>query len=282
MKNIYKLRFTFYELKSQSKSQIDYICKMLKNLRTIIIDDEERAINSLSTLLNLYVPEVKIEATCKNVPDGVIAIQKYQPQLVFLDIEMPEYNGFEIFKFFKEVDFEVIFVTAYNDFALKAFEVSAIDYLLKPVDIDKLKLAIEKAIQKLNNQDIQSRLEILQDNYKNNQFYKIALPVSDGLIFVNTEDIMYLEADGAYTEVWTKDGSKIVVSKKMKFFEEVLDSNPCFFRSHRSYIVNINFIKKYSKSENYISLDNGKTISIARDRKAHFEQQLKDNNLSVG
>ncbi|MBK7666878.1 MAG: response regulator transcription factor [Sphingobacteriaceae bacterium] len=251
-------------------------------LNAIIIDDEERARNTLSSLLLSYCPGINIVEACSNVPDGVIAINKHKPNVVFLDIEMPEYNGFELLNFFRDIDFEIIFVTAYNEHALKAFEVSAIDYVLKPVDIDKLKSAVEKAEKKLTGFDMQVRLDILKESFKTEQFNKIALPVADGLLFVETSEISYLEADGAYTEVWLRNGSKIVVSKKLKFFEEVLDKRANFFRSHRSYIVNINFIKKYNKSDNALTLDNGKTIIISRDRKSDFEQQLKDNKLTVG
>ncbi|MDX2172268.1 MAG: LytTR family DNA-binding domain-containing protein [Bacteroidota bacterium] len=251
-------------------------------INAILIDDEERARDSLRALLTSYCPNVNIVAECANVPDGVLAINQKRPQLVFLDIEMPEYNGFELLSFFREVDFEIIFVTAYNEYALKAFEVSAVDYILKPVDIDKLQVAVEKAESRLNTFDMQNRLEVLRESFKTEQFNKIALPVSEGLLFVDTADIVYLEADGAYTEVWLRNGSKIVVSKKIKFFEDVLDKRPNFFRSHRSYLVNINFIKKYNKSDNALTLDNGKTIVISRDRKAEFEQQLKNNNLTIG
>ncbi len=254
----------------------------MNKIKAIIIDDEERARETLSSLLGMYCDQVEIVATCSNVPEGVLAINTHRPNVVFLDIEMPEYNGFELLNFFREVDFEIIFVTAYNDYALKAFEVSAVDYVLKPVDIDKLEIAVEKVASKLNGFDMQNRLDVLKDSFKTEQFNKIALPVAEGLLFVETNEIVYLEAEGAYTEVWLKNGSKITVSKKIKFFEDVLDNRQNFFRSHRSYIVNINFIKKYSKSDNALTLDNGKTIVISRDRKTEFEQQLKNNNLTVG
>ncbi len=251
-------------------------------ISAIIIDDEERARAALSSLLEKFCPEVTIVASCANVPDGVLAINKLRPMLVFLDIDMPEYNGFELLNFFREVDFEIIFVTAYNEFALKAFEVSAVDYLLKPVDIDKLKAAITKASQRLGSSQITDKLEVLKSAFSSNPFTKIALPLADGLHFVNTNDIMYLEADGAYTEVWLNDGSKQVVSKKLKFFEDILEKKPNYFRSHRSYIVNINYVKKYSKSDNLLLLDNGKTLLISRERKSDFENQLKENNITVG
>lgn len=254
----------------------------MNKIQAIIIDDEARARNTLSTLLKEYHPQVDIVASCANVPDGVLAINQKRPQLVFLDIEMPEYNGFELLSFFREIDFQVIFVTAYNEYAIKAFEVSAVDYLLKPVDIDKLKSAIAKVEEKLNSFDMQNKLEVLKDSFKTGQFNRIALPVSEGLLFIEVPDIVFLEAEGSYTNVWLRNGSKILVSKKLKFFEEILDARPNFFRSHRSFIVNINFLKKYNKNESSLTLDNGKTAYISRDRKAEFEEQLRQYKLTVG
>lgn len=251
-------------------------------IEAILIDDEDRARRTLEALLNEYCPQVKVVETCANVPDGVLAINKRKPKLVFLDIEMPEYNGFELLNFFREVDFEIVFVTAYNEYAIRAFEVSAIDYLQKPVDIEKLKTAVAKVESKLKHSDMQDRLSLLKENVAAQQFNKIALPVADGLLFVDVNEILLLEADGAYTTVWLKNASSLLVSKKIKFFEEVLEERKHFFRSHRSYIVNINFIKKYNKGEGALLLDNGKTVYISRERKNDFEAQLKDNKLTVG
>ena len=251
-------------------------------IKALIIDDEKRAINTLRSLLEMYVENVEIVATCTNVPEGVKAIQSHAPQIVFLDIEMPEYNGFQLLDFFRNIDFEIIFITAYNDYAIRAFEASAIDYLLKPVDIDLLKKAVEKATEKIGREYVKLKMEILREKYQSNQFKKIALPTAEGLFFVETKEIVLLEADGSYTEVWLSHGSKMVISKKLKFFEEVLQDNPGFFRSHRSYIVNINRINKYSKRESMISLENGKSVMISRNKKAEFEKQLKDLNISVG
>jgi two-component system, LytTR family, response regulator len=254
----------------------------MAKIKAIIIDDEDRARNSLSLLVKEYCEQVEIIDSCSNVPEGVISINKNRPDLVFLDIEMPEYNGFELLSFFREVDFQIIFVTAYNDYALRAFEVSAIDYLLKPVDIDKLKNAVEKVVQRTQNSELENRIEILSEALKTKEFNKIALPMQDGMSFVLTSDIVYLEADGSYTEVWLKNGSKILVSKKLKFFEDVLSDKSNFFRSHRSFIVNINYIDKYSKSDSGLVLENGKNIIISRERKFEFEQILKENGIWVG
>ncbi len=253
----------------------------MESIKAIIIDDEERARNTLRTLLKEYCPQVEVLASCANIPEGVLNINQKRPQLVFLDIEMPEYNGFELLSFFRDIDFQIVFVTAYNEYALKAFEVSAVDYLLKPVDIDKLKIAVDKAAKRIEV-PIQQNVEVLKDTFKTGQFNKIALPVSEGLLFIEVPDIVYLEAEGAYTNVWLKNGSKILVSKKMKFFEEILDTRSNFFRSHRSFIVNINFLKKYNKNDSSLLLDNGKVVYISRERKAEFEEQLKLNKVTVG
>jgi two-component system LytT family response regulator len=252
-----------------------------KTINAIIIDDEERARRTLRLLIETFCPDVKILGTYKNVPEGVLAINKLNPQLVFLDIEMPEYNGFELLGFFRDIDFEIIFVTAYNQYALKAFEVSAVDYLLKPVDSDLLVKAINKVGNRLQNNSMKERLSALQVNTQNEVFKRIALPVSDGLLFIEIEEIVLLEADGAYTSVFLKDGSEILVSKRLKFFEEVLKERPAFYRPHRSFIVNINFVKKLNRNESTLELDNKKSIPLPRNKKSEFEDLLKRFNLVV-
>ena len=219
----------------------------MKTIKAIIIDDEERARNTLSSLLLNYCPEINILATCSNVPDGVIAINIHKPDVVFLDIEMPDYNGFELLGFFREIDFDIIFVTAYSEYAIKAFEISAVDYILKPIDIDQLKNSVEKLKQKKLHSQMQEQIELLKESYKGDDIRKIALSMSNGLTFVEVADIVFLEADGAYTTFFLKDGQKILVSKKLKFYEDILSNRSFFFRTHRSYFINVNFIKKYSR-----------------------------------
>ena len=253
----------------------------MKTIKAIIIDDEERARNTLSSLLLNYCPEINILATCSNVPDGVIAINIHKPDVVFLDIEMPDYNGFELLGFFREIDFDIIFVTAYSEYAIKAFEISAVDYILKPIDIDQLKNSVEKLMQKKLHSQMQEQIELLKESYKGDDIRKIALSMSNGLTFVEVADIVFLEADGAYTTFFLKDGQKILVSKKLKFYEDILSNRSFFFRTHRSYFINVNFIKKYSRSENAILMDNGTSITISRDRKQEFETLLKELRVSI-
>lgn len=253
----------------------------MKNLHAIIIDDEERARTSLSSLLINYCQDITVLATCSNVPDGVLAINKHKPDVVFLDIEMPDYNGFELLGFFREIDFDIVFVTAYSQFAVRAFEVSAIDYILKPVEIETLQKAVEKVRQKKLQDSLQQRLELLKESYKNEDIRKIALPMGDGLLFIELVDMVLLEADGAYTNVFLKNGSKILVSKKLKFFEDLLANRTGFFRPHRSHIININFIKKYIRGEHIILMDNQFIVSLSRERKQDFETTLKQLGLSL-
>lgn len=253
---------------------------MNQNLKAIIVDDEERARNTLSTLIKEFCPNVAIEAKCENVLDAVEQIKKIQPDIVFLDIEMPEYNGFELFDFIEDVNFEVIFVTAYDQYALKAFEVSAIDYLLKPVEIELLQKAISKAEKKRSPKEFKDQISILKSSYKSEDIKKIALPLLDGLTFVDIADIVVFSADGAYTNVVFKDRNKILVSKRLKFFEDLLENRPVFFRAHRSSLINVNFIQKYLKGKNTIIMDNNLEISLARERKSEFELLLKELEIS--
>ncbi len=244
-------------------------------LKAIIIDDEERARHSLSALLQEFCPEVQVIGTAANVPDGVLAINKLRPDLVFLDIEMPEYNGFELLGFFRDVDFEFVFVTAYNEHALRAFEVSAVDYLLKPVEIGLLQAAVEKVRQRRFASTMQQRITVLQEAFKGDDLKRIALTVNDGLLFVEVADIELLEADGAYTRVVLHNGTSMLVSKKLKLFEDILLHRPNFARPHRSYILNLNFVKKYARGESLLIMDNGTSIPVAREKKGDFEAMLK-------
>jgi two-component system, LytTR family, response regulator len=250
-------------------------------LHAVIIDDEERSRHVLASLLEQYCPSVQIAGTASNVPEGVLAINKHKPDVVFLDVEMPEYSGFELLDFFREIDFEIIFVTAYSQYAIRAFEVSAVGYLLKPVEIDSLQQAVDRVKQRKQQVANQQRLQLLRDTMQSEEVRRIALPMGDGLMFVEVTDIVFLEADGAYTHVFLRNGSKILVSKRLKFFEDVLANRKIFFRPHRSHLININCIRKYVRGEGTLMMDNNSHLSLSRERKMEFETLLKDLNLSI-
>ncbi len=249
-------------------------------IKAIIIDDEERARNGLRQLLEMTAPEVEILALCEDVPKGVIAINQHQPDVVFLDVEMPQYSGLQIGQFFKQMDFRIIFVTAYSEYAIKAFELSAVDYLLKPVQAEKLTAAISKLKERQSSNFMSERMELAETSIEGKDFNRIALPVSDGFLFVEIKDILLLEADGAYTKVFLADGSELLVSKRLLFFENVLEDRPCMIRVHRSYLVNFNFVKHYSKTDSSLLLDNERSISVPKNNKAIIEEALK--RIKVG
>jgi two-component system LytT family response regulator len=267
------------EVGERDKANFPQFCRRM--IKAIIIDDEEGARITLNALLTDFCQDVQVLELCSNVPDGVRAINRLNPDVVFLDIEMPDYNGFELPEFFREINFEIVFVTAYSQYAIKAFEVSAIDYLLKPVEIGQLQNAIEKVKIKAGNRDIIHRLELMKETYKGEEVRKIALPMSDGLIFVETADILYFEADRVYTHVFLRNGSRLTVSKPLRTFEEVLQEKPTFYRPHRSYLINLNCMTRYQRGDGMITLENGQLIGISREKKQEFEQVLRDLKLTI-
>lgn len=244
-------------------------------MKAILIDDEARARSALETMLSLFHPEIVVCASCADVPQGVLAINKLQPDVVFLDIEMPGYSGFELLDFIPNPTFAIVFVTAYSEYAIKAFEVSAIDYLLKPVTEQTLGQAVAK-VQKLREQhQLKERLETLAENMRSDSIRRIALPVAEGLLFVETNHLQTLSADGSYTQVTLHNNSRLVISKKLGYFEEILSSRSNFFRIHRSHIINLNYVKKYNRFDHTLLMDNGTLLPIAKDRKADFEKSLE-------
>ena len=243
-------------------------------LKAIVIDDEVRAQRVLKNLLENFCEGVEVVECCSSVADGVLAINKLEPDVVFCDIEMPQHSGLQLLSFFKEVNFELIFATGYSEYAIKAFEMSAIDYLLKPIQLEKLESAIEKVRKKTHLNQMQNRLETLKENFDGELITKIALPVLEGLLFVAVMDIAYLAADGSYTTVWKKNGESILISKKLKFFEDMLHNNPKFYRAHRSSLINLNSIIHYAKRDGLVTLENDKIVKIAREKKAEFESKI--------
>lgn len=240
-------------------------------IRSIIVDDEPAARSLLRKLINEHCAGIEVLDEAPDLKTAVKLINKHKIELVFLDIEMPNENGFALFEYFDTPTFETIFCTAYSDFAIKAFEVSAVDYVLKPLSISKLKVAIEKAIKLVGQNQVINRVNALKENLTVNKLQKIALPLSDGMIFIKIEDIYYFEADGSYTHVITKENNYLVC-KKIKEFDELLNDDNRFFRVHRSYFVNIQQIKKYSKKEGAtLIFDNNKIIPVAREKKNEFD-----------
>lgn len=246
------------------KSELNF-----KLMKTYLLDDERNCTDVLRVLLQKYCPDVHITGVFNDSEAALEAIRKERPALLFLDIEMPIFNGFELLLHFEPLDFKIIFTTAYDQYAVKAFKFNALDYLLKPVDKDELMAAVHKAKQGGNPTSAQlSSAQYL----KNNPIpERIALPVGYELLIVEVCDIQYFESEGAYVSVFLKEEKKpIVLSKSLREFEELLN-NPGFFRVHNSFLVNLRHVKKIMKADSgEIVMANGRSLPISRAKKAEL------------
>jgi two-component system LytT family response regulator len=238
----------------------------------VLIDDSEEATIAFKKLLLQVAPDVQIAGEATNIADAVKLIHKHKPQIVFSDIEMPVLSGLQLLDFFnvEDINFELIFVTNYSEYAVKAFQLSAIDYLLKPVDPELLRKAIDKVRQSKNYRQAERNMA-LKHIVNSNSFEKIALPLADGLRFVEIDTIAVMKADNVYTEVELQNGETILVSKPLKSFEKILAQQLGFFRTHRSFLINLHAVKSFLRSDGgVIVMENDRQIPIARDRKDEF------------
>ena len=236
----------------------------MNRLTCIIVDDEKNARLSLRGILEENFPGIDILADAKDVPEAVKAIHQHRPEIVFLDIEMPGHSGLSILDFFdrKQIDFKIIFVTAYSEYAINAFELSAIDYILKPIQKEVLERAIQK-VSKLQNQE----LELLKENIRADTDKKVAIKSSDGLDIIYIKEIKYIKANSSYTEVFLINDQKLFTTKKLREFE-ILEKMGNFLKIHRSHIVNIKQIKRITKVEKgTILMKDGEELSITPDKK---------------
>lgn len=240
-------------------------------ITAIIIDDENKGRLALRQKIADYCPDVAIIAEASNGQEGIEMIEMHKPQLVFLDIEMPRVNGFEMLNQLKDKNFHLIFTTAYDHYAIKAIKYSAFDYLLKPIDIEELKQAIDKIRNTRANQ-LKNQVELLEHNIKNPKIAlnKLAIPTLDGLCFYNLSDLVHLEASSNYTNLFFLDGKKVLASKTLKDFEELLPEDT-FFRPHHSHIINLKYISKYIKGDGgQLELTNGSIVDVSRRKKEEF------------
>lgn len=241
-------------------------------IKAVIIDDEKSAREILSGMLKNYCPEVEITGMANSVKKGIELIQKLQPDLVFLDIKMPLGSGFDLLESIAKINFEVIFTTAYDQYALKAIKFSALDYLLKPIDVLELKAAVKKVSESKSQHLLNKKLETFIENItaKNKQLTKIVIPLSDGFKVIEVKDIIRCQSDRNYTNIFIADGSKILSSRTLKDFEELL-SEYNFFRIHQSHLINLNKVKFYGKGRGgQVELSDGSTVDIARSKRAEF------------
>jgi two-component system LytT family response regulator len=244
-------------------------------MKCILIDDEQKAREMLRILLEKNFPELEIVGETSNIPEGVKLIHRMQPDVVFLDIEMPIYSGLELLDFFdkEQVQFKIIFVTAYAEHALKAFRLAAVDYLLKPIQLPQLAEAVNKL--KKNEPTSLQQLDALQQNLSGTKSERIALSLSEGLTIVELKDILYLKAEGSYTNVVLSGGKKILISKVLGEFV-FLTEHHSFFRTNRSFIINIEKVKRIGRNGNEVILEGEVDIPVTPERKSDLLDLFKN------
>jgi two-component system LytT family response regulator len=244
-------------------------------LRVIIVEDEKRSMETLKNLLKSYCEEVEVVAMATNVNEGIKAINMHRPDLVFLDIEMQSHTGFDLLDQVEYREFEVIFTTAFEQYAIKAIKFSAFDYLLKPLDPKELQEAVRQAAGKISNHAAADRIDHLLQNIDNSKGNSITLSTAEGIEFVQLDEIVRIEANGAYTNFYLKRDRQIMVSKNLKEYERLL-SEFHFLRIHNSNIINLKEVKRYIKSEGgAVEMKNGDRVPISHSRKEGFLEAMK-------
>jgi two-component system, LytTR family, response regulator len=241
-------------------------------INAILVDDEPRNLRILKNLLEEFCPQVTVTGEAESSGAAITLIRNNEPDLVFLDIEMPFGNAFDLLDKLMPVNFHVIFVTAFDNYALKAFRYCALDYLLKPVDIDDLKTAVQKVSDRVKEKNMNQKLDIFLKNIKGGKssLQKIGLPTNEGLFFTNVEDIVRCEASGSYTIIYLTDKQKFIVSKTLKEYEDLLPPGE-FCRIHHSHIINLAYVKKYFKGRGgYIEMQDNTNIEVSTRKRDEF------------
>lgn len=241
-------------------------------VRSVIIDNEKKSRKTLRNFLQKYCHDVEILGEADGVASGIELIEKTNPDLVFLDIEMDDGTGFKLLESMDDIQFNVIFVTAYSNYAIKAFKISAVDYLLKPINPEELIAAIDKFQKETGLKGIHNKLEVLLGNQ--NSIKKIAFPTSEGIELVKINQIIHCEASDNYTTIFMNTERKIMVSKTIKEYDTML-SEFGFFRIHQSHLVNLDYISKFNKNDGgFVVLNNGKKLPVSRRNKQEFLEKL--------
>ncbi|MFH2096904.1 MAG: LytTR family DNA-binding domain-containing protein [Bacteroidota bacterium] len=245
-------------------------------MKAVIIDDELKAIKSIEYIVKEYCHNIQIVGTAESAEEGIAVIRETNPDIVFLDIEMPKGSGFDMLDRINERNFDVIFVTAYNQYALKAIKFSAVDYILKPIDIYEFITAVNKVVEnRKKGVSFDDKYLTLLENLRTKNPSRLAIPTSDGTEYLGIKNIIRLEADRSYTMIFMNDGKRHMVSKSLSEFEDLLSEND-FFRIHKSHIVNLDHVKKHIKHDGgYAEMTDGSKIMISRRRKDEFIKAME-------
>ncbi len=245
-------------------------------IRAVHIEDEPGNIGLLESLIeNCCKDKVLLDGNARTVPDAVLLIKNKKPQLVFLDIELNQGSAFELLEQLRPIDFEVIFITAFNDYAVKAFRANALDYLLKPISISELQEAVGKAVKRIGLPSQHSGIDsLLKQIHLAGADKRISIPMSDGLTFIQTDDIVRIEAKGSYSILYLISGKTITCTKNLKFMEQQLPGQH-FFRVHHSWIVHLKYLKKYLRGKNgFMEMEDGSRVMVSVRKKGKFLDSL--------
>jgi two-component system LytT family response regulator len=252
------------------------------NITAILVDDAPQARELLKLMINELTPNVKIIGEAENVDDAISLIQNTKPDVVFLDIHMPGKSGLELLEELakNEAGYEVIFTTAYNQYAIQAFRLSAIDYLLKPIQENELIDAVEKVVQAKKLKHDSDKLNVLINNLKEKNNGTLAIPVNYGYEYLPISEIEFIEAERSYAQIHLQDGTKKLVSKPLGYFEDILQHLDNFIKTHRSYFINISYISAFQKKSNtgVIVFKSGKTAEVSRNSRKDFIEKIETNS----
>lgn len=238
-------------------------------ITAVLVDDEKNALEILEWQLQTYCPQVKVMAPCRSADEGAAAIRQYKPQLLFLDVEMPQRSGFDMLTEFPEPTFDIIFTTAFDRFAIAAFKYAALDYLLKPIDADDLIAAVQRFEKKERRWNVKEQLQTLMQQYQQPTHLpeKLAFATQEGILFIKPETILRCESASNYTTVYFTDGTKLVLSKTLKEMEEALLPYG-FCRVHHSHLINVHQASRYAKTDGgFVQMTDGSEVPISRQRK---------------
>jgi two-component system LytT family response regulator len=243
----------------------------MKLTKAIIVDDEPDAREVLQRLINLSPYQIEVTDSCSNLMEAVVSIKKHKPDVVFLDVQMPNYAGYEIVNFFDTIDFEIVFVTAFDKYALNAFELYALDYIVKPINRDRLNQSLKKITDQANTKKSINEYELLVDSLNNKEFHKIIIPEVGSNRILNLNEIICIQGQGSYSMVFLSTGEEIVVSKTLKYFEEVIPKDSTFFRSQKSWIINLTHVLEFKKGMREIHLTNGVIAKVSQNKLDEFQ-----------
>lgn len=243
-----------------------------KQIRAIVVEDEQPSAENLMAIISRHLPQVTVLQWASNETAALQAVEEHKPDLVFLDIELGKSTAFDFLRRIDAIKFKIIFTTAYEDYAIQAIKFSAVDYLLKPIDIEELKSAVKKVV--VNDKNFENVQNLLK-SFQQNKLSKLPIPTREGYLMLPIEDIIYVKSDGSYSRVFVSDGEMIHVSKNLKSFEDALAEHN-FVRIHRSYLVNVDRIERYVRGEGgYVVMDNNQTLEVSKRKKDSLVTLLK-------